>query len=549
VTEQTIDAPPIEAPPAPERPAPPPRRSFVEFVELAKRYPWVLGAIGLLLVSLIIVLWARARPGYDPYGWLVWGKLTIRLKLDTNGAPSWKPLPYLFTLPYALFGRYQLWLWMVTSVAISLSGLVFAYRIAFRLTASRPERRYASYAAGLFAAGSILLIWDSVSRYNYFHYIFSAESDTMIVSVCLAAIDCHLSGRRRWAFWLWWLGSLGRPEVWPFLAGYAVWMWFAMPTYRRWIIAGVVLQPVLWFGIPGLTSKSFFTAANNAQNSPRELHGNKVIGTLSRFRHAEPIPVELAALLAVCLCGWRWRRSGGRLSRLLFWRPQNRAIWLTTDWQPRMADATVLVLAAGAALWVVIEAVFALRGLPAVPRYMYEAVAVMCVLAGVLVGRVIHDLPPYLAGLARRVSPRPIGTRLAGRLGGWGAVIAVAVFVAWMLPWAHTAYRSERVDLSHERARTVLIGQLRTVVDKLGPASKITGCGQPNIPIEYQSIFAWYSGIKIGELYVSPTYLKTHPHPLVNIYPIPGGWRVFPSHVATAAERVSCRGLRLTDRS
>ena len=53
------------------------------------------------------MLYARTRPGYDPYGWLVWGQLTIHLELDTNGAPSWKPLPYLFTVPYALFGHYS----------------------------------------------------------------------------------------------------------------------------------------------------------------------------------------------------------------------------------------------------------------------------------------------------------------------------------------------------------------------------------------------------------------------------------------------------------
>ena len=149
--------------------------------ELVYRYRWVLTAAGLLFVSLLIVLYARTRPGYDPYGWLVWGKLTIHLKLDTNGAPSWKPLPYLFTVPYALVGHYALWLWMVTSVAISLSGLIFAWRIAFRLTYSRPERRYASYVAGLFAAAFVLAMQDPVGNYSYMHYILSAESDTMIV--------------------------------------------------------------------------------------------------------------------------------------------------------------------------------------------------------------------------------------------------------------------------------------------------------------------------------------------------------------------------------
>src|SRR5207248_9584528 len=109
--------------------------------KLLYTYRWPLGAVGLLLLSTLIVLWARARPGYDPYGWLVWGHLTLHGKLDTNGAPSWKPLPYLFTVPYAAFGRHALWLWMITAVAVSLSGLVFAWRIAFRLVAAPPERR------------------------------------------------------------------------------------------------------------------------------------------------------------------------------------------------------------------------------------------------------------------------------------------------------------------------------------------------------------------------------------------------------------------------
>ena len=89
----------------------------------------------------MVVLWADTRPGYDPYGWLVWGKLTVHAKLDTNGAPSWKPLPFLFTVPFALVGHYALWLWMITSVAVSLSGFVFAWRIAFRLTGADRQRR------------------------------------------------------------------------------------------------------------------------------------------------------------------------------------------------------------------------------------------------------------------------------------------------------------------------------------------------------------------------------------------------------------------------
>ena len=72
---------------------------------------------------------------------------------------------------------------------------------------------------------------------DWWHYMLSSQSDTMIVALCLGAIDCHLSGRPRWAFVLGALAALGRPEVWPFLALYAIWAWRAIPS-MRWLIGG-----------------------------------------------------------------------------------------------------------------------------------------------------------------------------------------------------------------------------------------------------------------------------------------------------------------------
>ena len=68
VSEQTLQAPPIREPVIPER-ARAPRR--IAPLELVRDHPWVSGTIGLLLLSTLIVVWARVRPGYDPYGWLV----------------------------------------------------------------------------------------------------------------------------------------------------------------------------------------------------------------------------------------------------------------------------------------------------------------------------------------------------------------------------------------------------------------------------------------------------------------------------------------------
>lgn len=515
MSDQTLEAPPaIPLSSSPGRPAA--RGRERSFIGLARTYPWVFWAVVLVLVSFAIVLYARARPGYDPYGWLVWGKLSIRGALDTNGAPSWKPLPFLFTVPYALFGRYQLWLWMVTSLAISLCGPIFAWRIAFRLTGADPARRYAAYVAGLFAALFVVGMQDPLLPASYMHYLLSAESDTMIVALVLAAIDCHLNGRHRWAFWIWWLASLGRPEVWPFWILAGLWLWRTEPTYRRWLVFSVVFLLFLWFGIPGLTSKSAFTAANVAQNSARECHGNKVVCTIKRYQELHATSIWILGALSVIWAVWR------------------------RNW-------AILVLTAGAVAWLIIEVALTIKGFPGVPRYMFESGAVVAVLAGIFIGRLILALPGRLAELAGRVRGLRLSSRRRLQLAGWATGLIVLIIAGSLLPAAHHQYRLEHADLREQRARTTLIGRMSGVIKRLG-ASHILACGQPNIPIEYQSVFAFYTNVKIGELYVSQTYLRRHPHPLVNMYPIAGaGWKVFPSHV-NAASAARCSGLTLVYR-
>src|SRR5258708_32673802 len=140
-------------------------------------HPWWSTSIAVTLFSVVVVYWAGTRPGFDPYGWLTWGRQTLSGSLDTNAAPSWKPLSYIFTVPYALAGhRLELRLWMITVVAVSLSGVVFAGRIAYRLTDAPPDRRWAGVVAGVFAGLAVPGLLD------YSHYSLSCQSDTMLCS-------------------------------------------------------------------------------------------------------------------------------------------------------------------------------------------------------------------------------------------------------------------------------------------------------------------------------------------------------------------------------
>src|ERR1700735_2730076 len=83
---------------------------------------WVLVALVVLGVSVIVVLASGMRPGYDAFGWMVWGKQVLHWNLNTDGAPSWKPLTFVFTLPYALAGSGQVGLWMGASGAGGAGG-------------------------------------------------------------------------------------------------------------------------------------------------------------------------------------------------------------------------------------------------------------------------------------------------------------------------------------------------------------------------------------------------------------------------------------------
>ncbi|MEO8967810.1 MAG: hypothetical protein ABI355_09410 [Solirubrobacteraceae bacterium] len=465
--------------------------------EWLRRLRWPLSALAVLAVSAAVVAWAQVRPGYDPYGWLTWGHLTLHGKLDTNGAPSWKPLPYLFTLPYALTGRDAVYLWMTTAFAISLSGLLFAWRVAYWLVAPRPDRRWAGHLAGFTAAAAVIGI------YSFPHSILSAESDTMIVALCLAAGDAILCRRLRWAFWALWLAALGRPEAWSLLILYGAWAAWTQPRMRWQVVLGIVLVPLLWFGIPALSSKSPFTAATLAENSVRALHGNKLTGTIERFLGLEAVPIKVAAALATVLAIVR-------------------------------RDRGVIVLAAAVVVWVAVEVGFALHGYSAVPRYIYEAGAGTAVLAGVFVGRVIIDVPAALGVLRLRVPPAAAGL----------AVVAIVLaFAGSLVPVARSRVADERDDLARQRARAVQVDQLEDAVRTIG-GDRILRCGHPKVWIAWQSVLAWDLGTNVGSMFFNPGYHRRHPHSIVNLYPHDYGWQIFGSDWTDAEQAARCQELR-----
>ena len=515
MTETTVAAPP------PPRPASSLRRGPRPGPRDATIAAWCAGAVAVVAVAVGLTSWARTRPGFDPYGWLTWGQMTLHGGLDTNAAPSWKPLPYVFTLVDALFGRAEMRLWLVTATAVSLAGMVFAARLAYRLSGAASTRRWAGWVAGAFAGVALLGVHDG--SYDYLHYVLSAQSDPMIAALLLAAIDCHLCRRPRAAFVLGVLAALGRPEVWPFLLGYAVWLWRAHRA--RWLlVAGAVAIVALWFGIPALTSRSWFVAGDNAIGSGRAPGGDRVTTMIHRLLEESPWPIWIAALSTAGLAAWR--------------RDRNRDLDL---------DRVTLALAAGVVVWEVIEIAFALHGWPGLGRYLFEPSAVVIVLAGAFVGRALAGgLGVGAAGLGLGAKARAggLGSPAVGRLGSpaVGAVLVAALLAGVVGPELARA-RSERHDLLGQRARTAEIDALAPTIDRLGGPARIRACGEALVGLQYQTLLAYTIGEnvnRVGFKYPQPG----HPHnPIILFTPAPSGAGTGWSVRAMRQTRPQCRSL------
>jgi hypothetical protein len=340
---------------------------------------------------------------------------------------------------------------------------------------------------------------------GYAHYYLSAQSDPMIVALVLGAIDLHLSGRPRAAFVLAVLAGLGRPEAWPFEGVYAIWLWVRVPRARGLVVGATVISLLLWFGIPALTSRSPFVAASNAYKSGRRLTSDQIGGTITRFLSINELGVELAALVAVGLAALR-------------------------------RDRVTLALTAGVLLWVVIEIAFALHGWPGLVRYMFEAGAVVAVLAGVAVGwLLLGRLPlPRLGSGAGPGGP-------AGRLASWAGPVLVIVLVASLLPQWISHARAEHKDLHEQRARTAEINGLAPVVARLGGAARLRACGEPLTRLQYQTMLAYTLGENVNRVGFKYGQAIAHGNPIILFTPYPAGvgWKVQALH-QTSPE---CRSL------
>jgi hypothetical protein len=408
-----------------------------------------LAAASLLLPS---------GPTYDPYAWLIWGRDLAHLHLVTRGSgTSWKPLTTLIAALLSPLGGAQPSGWLVIARGGALFACFMAGRLAWRICGPR----WGMLAAPA-AAATLLLV------HEYLRRTAVGESEGLMAGLGLLAIDRHLSGRRGQALVAATAVALMRPEAWPYLALYALYLWFALPRPPRVAIAGLsLLVPLLWFGGDWLGSGSLWTASDRALQIKRNTPGassHPFTAVLHEGARMLPSPARAAipAAIAVAIVGLvRARRAPLRADG-------------------KAADRLTLVLAAGAAAWTLIVAAMAARGYPGLPRFLFPALALAAVLCGVGTMRIAQAA----TAAVRAARLRPLAPVAAG-----ACVAALAFLARPDVTLVQSAVRQDRAVAATDDA-------LADAVRLAGGGQAVLQCGTPVAPWWTLTALAYDLGVQ-----------------------------------------------------
>jgi hypothetical protein len=443
-------------------------------------------AVGLALTLAAASLLLPYQPVYDPWAWLVWGRELLDGSLGTAAGPSWKPLPVLTCAPLSLLGAAAPEAWMLVARAGWICAPLLAGMLAARL--SGPQTGRWRLAAALLAGASVALTGDAVTP--PLRQFTGALSEPLLVSLVLGAIWAALDDRRGVALGLGAAAALLRPECWPFLALWCLWVG-REPRLRPAAVAVALLVPAAWF-VPDLL----------AAGTPLEGSETARAGGLEPVDAAEVLGRTAIAPLVGVWIG---------LALLL--------------WRERPLERRLAVLLAAAAAWVVVVALMAVGGYAGLPRFLAPATAVLAVLGGVGLARA--GASASVRGRAWSRYPRQSSTTrpdLALR-----GVVAVALVLAA----GGFALRAGQVpsDLRTVSAQSASIEDLFRLADRLGPERLLACGGSVRVTqLLSQTALAWEIDRPIGAIGVNrrPRYgiaLSTRPLPGGSPIARSGIWR------------------------
>lgn len=401
----------------------------------------LLGCTLLAVLSLLL----PSAPSFDPWAWIVWGREAWQLDLDTTGGPSWKPLPVIFTTLFAPFEAIDpslpADLWLVVARIGVLMSLVLVFRLTRRLAGGGPV----GAAAGMVAAVAVALVP------QWIRYAAHGNEVPLAIALMLLGVERHLDGCRDHALIAGFLACLMRPEAFPLVASYGVWLWRAEPERRRLTIGLAIALPALWLVPDWIGSGNPLGAPSKASSEPPwslSLRDQPWLAALGRAdRTAGPLVeggVAVAALFAV------FRR-----------------------------DARTLALLGFTIGWIALIAAMTEFGFSGSTRYFAPAMVAGCVLTGLAAAWTVRLASPH--GAAAAV-----------------ATAGVLLLVAWPAIDA-------RVDRFERQWQASV--ELVALQDDLGEALRMAGgveeikqAGAPIINRGLMPRLAWETGLTLAEM-------------------------------------------------
>jgi hypothetical protein len=425
-----------------------------------------------LVLALITLAWPTI-PSYDPFSWVVWGREVSdpHIGFYVGGGPSWKPLPFLFTTVYGLFGSAAPAMWVITERMGAIAGLIAAWRVTDLLCARAGLPRWLGWACGVVSAAAVLLTID------WSYYFFRGASEPVLIACALWAVDRALARRHGQAWFLLCCEGLMRPEAWPFLLAYGAWLFWRAPGMRFWVLAGLVAQPVGWFVPPWISTGQPFLAATHASEYNGHLGSNPFVTVVKRGESLQPLPALGSAVVGVVLAVIAAGRGLGD-SLATAWRSRGRSGLEAVPMEVWLAVAVI-------AWWVVVVGM-TLDHYPGLQRFFLPAAALICVLGGVGLARVA-----WLIGTA-------VGRLVRALPAAAGAAAAIVVVMLVVASWHWVSPRVTFVRAQEPLAAMAVrrIDELGTAVSDLGGQSRILPCDSSVVTINHsmQTAFAWKLG-------------------------------------------------------
>ncbi|MBF6621853.1 MAG: DUF2029 domain-containing protein [Patulibacter sp.] len=356
---------------------------------------------------------------FDASAWVVWGRELWSLSIDTGAGPSWKPLPLVVTAPFAPLDLGAA-AWLLVARAGALLAVIGAARLGWRTAGG--------WAAPIVVAAIVASPWWLLNG-------ALGNADPLLGALVVWAVLAHVEDRPRTAFWLLVAGTLIRPEVWPFLAGYALWLaWRERIAWRTAIGAGTAVL-ALWV-VPDLLSSGLESTKGATGTPSAGSAGLTEVPFLSVWAdlvEQATWPVLLAALAAAFVT-WRTGRPQGRI----------------------LAICLGLVAA-----YVLLVATMAQLGFAGNPRYLVPALTLLAAVAGAVV----------LAGGPGRKGP---------------AVVAVVVTAAIVV--LAGGELGDQQTLIADRAATR--DALQRTIEDAGGRAALTRCGPVRTDPTVRSVVA-----------------------------------------------------------